>query len=121
MEPTAGVAPAFPTYEVGGLLLSDAGAIMFPMASGIPVIDIFGVLSRRRPRRPIWRVLQIMAGKVPQIPGESPWGFPVFRPTAGPTEGPASAGMAPTPRGIPQGSARRMPIGVVFGPPTDPP
>lgn len=88
------------------------------MASGIPVIDVFGVLARRRPRRPIWRVLQIMAGQVPHMPGESPWGFPLFRPTEGPTTGPASGG---TSRGIPGGSARVDRTGVVFGPPTPPP
>lgn len=81
------------------------------MATHLKVIDVFGVLIQKR--RPYWEVLAIMTGKKPSIPGESPWGFPVFRPTTGPTTGPGSAGA----RFIPGGSSRRGFIGVFVGPP----
>ena len=83
------------------------------MNTGLPVIDVFGILHPRRKHRTFAEVIEIIEGKVPHVPGESPWGFPVFRPTTGPGTGAASAGG----RGIPRGSSHPDFTGVVVGPP----
>jgi hypothetical protein len=80
-------------------------------------IDVFGVLAYWRRHRPLIEVINIIEGKNPLTPGESPWGFPIFRPTTGPSTGPASNG---TPRGIPRGSSHPDFTGVVVGPPKKP-
>lgn len=94
------------------------------MPTALPVVDMFGVLAYWRRRRPLTQVIRILRGEHPLMPGESPWGFPLFRPTGGPTTGPASAGgtavlLNPSipGRGLPGGSARRDFTGVFVGPP----
>jgi len=86
--------------------------IIFEMS--LPAIDIFGVLAYWRRHRPLVEVMNILKGKQPLTPGESPWGFPVFRPTTGPGNGPASGGFR---FGIPRGSSHPDFTGVVVGPP----
>lgn len=88
---------------------------MFPMASPISVIDVFGIFRKRHPLL-LEDVVAIYQGKKPSRPGESPWGFPVFRPTTGPTTGPGSAGA----RFIPGGSSRPGFVGAFEGPPEPP-
>lgn len=83
----------------------------------LPVHDLFGVLAYWRKHRPLVEVLNIIHGKEPLTPGESPWGFPIFRPTTGVNTGPASAGSR---RGIPRGSSRPDFVGVIVGPPKKP-
>jgi hypothetical protein len=94
------------------------------MPSGLPVIDLFGALAYWRRRKPLGQVIRILRGESPLLPGESPWGFPIFRPTGGPSTGPASGGGIPIllnpsipGRGLPGGSARRDFTGVFVGPP----
>lgn len=75
MELTGGLAPPFPTYEAGGLLLSDA-SIRIVDVKRIPLFDVFGILP-----------------KIRALPaGQSAWHPPFFRPTAGPSTGPGSGG-----------------------------
>lgn len=85
------------------------------MQTAIPVTDVFGVLAYWRRHRPLVQVMNIIEGKDPLTPGESPWGFPIFRPTTGPGTGPASGGTIN--RGIPRGSSRPDFVGVFVGPP----
>jgi hypothetical protein len=82
----------------------------------LPAVDIFGVMAYWRRHRPLVEVVNIIKGKEPLTPGESPWGFPIFRPTTGVSTGPASAGGFPF--GIPRGSSRPDFTGITVGPPT---
>lgn len=85
------------------------------MVTAIPVLDVFGILPKRRKFE---EVLEILKGRIPLVPGESPWGFPIFRPTQGPSTGPASAGFHIRPRAAAgAGSGRRMAPGTFVGPP----
>lgn len=85
------------------------------MAAKISVVDIFGILQKRRP---IHEIEEILAGRRPITPGESLWGWPVFRPTQGVASGPGSAGGLAR-RPIPGGSGVRRPPGTFVGPPTE--
>jgi len=85
------------------------------MAAKMSVVDIFGILQKRRP---IHEIEEILEGRRPITPGESLWGWPIFRPTTGPSTGPASAGSRGR-RPIPGGSRQRTPPGIYVGPPPE--